>query len=273
MQLDRSMFPLEDKQRALLSTWIVEQHKQGVELPRLTQDVVEQACDGGLPHLRPFERADRLLLMMANRLEIGEKTDWPGFVGDPEVLAATESISSRDSRLLFQYLVDSNFVDMVERKGNVSLRGYQRIADLAMSNAQSRIAFVAMWFDPSMNDPRDTIKDAIRDLGYDPVVVDQADFHNKICDKIEVEIRRSRFLIADFTHDAETGVRGSVYYEAGLAMGLSIPVIWTCREDQISKLHFDTRQYSHIRLRPNHMRAFRERLRDRISILTQTEIR
>ena len=39
---------------------------------------------------------------------------------------------------------------------------------------------------------------------------------------------------------------GGVYYEAGFARGLGIPVISTCREDERGKLHFDTRQYNHI---------------------------
>ena len=40
--------------------------------------------------------------------------------------------------------------------------------------------------------------------------------------------------------------RGGVYFEAGFALGLSIPVIWTCREDMIKHVHFDTRQFNHI---------------------------
>jgi hypothetical protein len=59
--------------------------------------------------------------------------------------------------------------------------------------------------------------------------------------------------VADFTTgiigDGEhrTAVpRGGVYFEAGFAQGLGIPVIWTCRSDQISHVHFDTRQFNHI---------------------------
>lgn len=59
------------------------------------------------------------------------------------------------------------------------------------------------------------------------------------------EIRRSRFLVADFTHGAE-GARGGVYYEAGFAQGLGLPVIFTVREDMIGAVHFDTRQYPHV---------------------------
>src|SRR5262249_39657567 len=76
---------------------------------------------------------------------------------------------------------------------------------------------------------------------------------NKIDDEIIAEIRRSRFLVADFTcelleHEGKTFAlpRGGVYYEAGFAQGLGIPVIWTVRSDCIDHVHFDTRQYSHV---------------------------
>ena len=37
-----------------------------------------------------------------------------------------------------------------------------------------------------------------------------------------------------------------VYYEAGFALGLDIPVIRTCRKDRLDKVHFDTKQVSHV---------------------------
>ena len=43
-----------------------------------------------------------------------------------------------------------------------------------------------------------------------------------------------------------TGARGGVYYEAGFAHGFGIEVIFTCREDALKHVHFDTRQYNHI---------------------------
>jgi hypothetical protein len=64
---------------------------------------------------------------------------------------------------------------------------------------------------------------------------------NKMGDEIISQIRRSKFLIADFT-----GHRGKVYFEAGLAMGL--PVFWTCRRDDLDKLHFDMRSEVNVRL-------------------------
>ena len=45
--------------------------------------------------------------------------------------------------------------------------------------------------------------------------IDRHEHVNKIDDEIIAEIRRARFVVADFTH-GDTGGRGSVYYEAGI---------------------------------------------------------
>ena len=60
--------------------------------------------------------------------------------------------------------------------------------------------------------------------------------HINIGDEIISQIRRSKFLIADFT-----GLRGGVNFEAGHAMGRGLPVFWTCRRDDLDKLHFGIR--------------------------------
>ena len=105
-----------------------------------------------------------------------------------------------------------------------------------------------MWFHPSTDDAlRYGIEPAIREAGYSPFRIDQKPDLVKIDDEIMAEIRQSRFLIADFTqHEGEA--RGGVYFEAGFAEGLAIPVIYTCRKDVVDagNLHFDTRQYAHI---------------------------
>jgi len=68
-------------------------------------------------------------------------------------------------------------------------------------------------------------------------------------------------VVADFTH-GNTGARGGVYFEAGFAYGLEIPVIHTCHEDMIEEIHFDTRQYSHILWKD--VSSFRTELKNRI---------
>ena len=119
-----------------------------------------------------------------------------------------------------------------------------------------------MWFDDSVVKAYDEgIAPAIEECGYEPKRIDRDPTVDKIDDAIISEIRRSRFLVADFTH-GEKGARGGVYYEAGFAYGLEKPVIYTCRADMVDDLHFDTRQYAHIVWKTH--QELREGLKDRI---------
>lgn len=114
------------------------------------------------------------------------------------------------------------------------------------ANLSRNTAFVAMWFNSEMNGAfLSGIDPAIREAGYEPLRIDQKEHNNRIDDEIIAAIRSCRFVVADFTSEPEKP-RGGVYYEAGFAQGLGLPVIWMCREDLIGQVHFDTRQYNHI---------------------------
>ncbi|TKJ38131.1 MAG: hypothetical protein CEE38_05070 [Planctomycetes bacterium B3_Pla] len=121
---------------------------------------------------------------------------------------------------------------------------WEIVENLQKEEVGNKRAFVAMWFDESMNDYyKNGIKKAIKEAGYVPVRIDLQDFNEKICDEIIAEIKRTKFLIADFS-----GLRSGVFFEAGFAKGLGREVIFTVRKADIEKLkeHFDTRQYNHI---------------------------
>jgi hypothetical protein len=122
--------------------------------------------------------------------------------------------------------------------------GWQHISKLkSAGNLYSRQCFVAMWFYSSMgNFYKDGIYPAIaNDCKFDCRRIDLKEHNNKICDEIISEIKRSKFLVADFSGD-----RGGVYFEAGFAAGLGIPVIWIVHDSWLKQVHFDTRQYNHI---------------------------
>ena len=121
---------------------------------------------------------------------------------------------------------------------------WEIVENLQKTEVANKRAFVAMWFDESMKDYyKNGIKKAIEEAGYVPVRIDLQDFNEKICDEIIAEIKRTKFLIADFS-----GMRTGVFFEAGFAKGLGREVIFTVRKEDIEKLneHFDTRQYNHI---------------------------
>jgi nucleoside 2-deoxyribosyltransferase len=123
--------------------------------------------------------------------------------------------------------------------------GWIRFEGFAKEQA-SHQGFVAMWFNDEMTRAfEEGIAPAIIDAGYSPMRIDNKQHVNKVDDEIIAEIRRSRFVVSDFTCEPEKP-RGGVYFEAGFAMGLAIPVIWTVKDTSLKDLHFDTRQYSHI---------------------------
>ncbi len=63
-----------------------------------------------------------------------------------------------------------------------------------------------------------------------------------IDDRMRVEIKSSRFLIADLTH-----ANNGAYWEAGYAEGLGKPVIYTCKKSVFDnpgeRPHFDTNHH------------------------------
>ena len=120
--------------------------------------------------------------------------------------------------------------------------GWEKVDQLRKVQTDSSQAFVAMWFDDAMDQAwKEGSKPALVATGFRPLRVDLEEHNEKIDDYIIAQIRRSGLLIADFT-----GHRGGVYFEAGFALELGIPVIWTCREPDLGESHFDTRQYNHV---------------------------
>lgn len=128
----------------------------------------------------------------------------------------------------------------------VDVSGYSLIEEI-QTNLDSSQCFVAMWFDDSMAEAyQNGVRPAVEDAGYKPLIINQKpDLIGRIEDAIIAEIRRSKFVVADFTHGKD-GVRGSVYYEAGFAHALGLPVIFTRRKDEKGVVHFDTDHFYRI---------------------------
>ena len=121
-------------------------------------------------------------------------------------------------------------------------KAYERLQQIQSSGRNSHVGFVAMSFSPDqMPVWSQIIEPAIVDAGYKPIRVDRYEHNRRIDDEIIAQIRRCRFLVADFTEQKK-----GVYFEAGFALGLGRNVIWMCRESDKNDLHFDTRQFNHI---------------------------
>lgn len=154
---------------------------------------------------------------------------------------------NRELRFLLDYLIGRRLLvrheSQVHRdRYSLTAAGWDEVEGRA-AIASRKSCFVAMWFNPQMDDAfANGILPLEKETGFSFVRIDRREFNDKICDQILAEIRRSRFMIADVT-----GHRRAVYFEAGFAMGLELPVIWTCRKSSAGKIpNFDTRQYNHI---------------------------
>jgi hypothetical protein len=126
----------------------------------------------------------------------------------------------------------------------LSSDGWSRVEYLrsVQTGNQSNQVFVAMFFDASMDEAySNAIVPSIVAAGFKPFRIDLKEHNNQISDEIIAEMKRSRFMVAEFTKH-----RQSVYYEAVFMHGLGRPVIFCCRQDQMDEAHFDTRQYNHI---------------------------
>ena len=249
---------LDDSAKARLTSILVEQWTKGVPFPRLTSDDVRRAKDKQA--IPVHERAERLLRLLAMRSpQVGESLKIGSFDGDPrhhqEALGWSESTKYSELSFLSEYLEEQGWITIDYQRNihtvdnvldvTVKVPGYRRIEALE-TNPDSSQCFVAMWFGDEMDKAYENgIRPAIEATGYSPVRIDRQEFNGKIDDEIVAKIRRSRFLVADFTQ-GEDGARGGVYYEAGFAHGLDLQVIFTCRKDMIDKAHFDTRQFNHI---------------------------
>ncbi len=262
----------DDLVKARLTSWLIEQRLLGIKCPRVTEAEIREASER--QPLSVTERVDRLLKYFEiSTQHLGESFEYDKhrFLGENsdhflQIMAWSESTRREETDFLVDYLVRREWVEKIMEGQHATYRltvnGYIHLAELEKTVIDSSKVFVAMWFDPSMESAwQDGIRPAIRNTGYTPKRIDKEEHVDKIDDRIIAEIRRSRFVVADFTH-GEKGIRGGVYYEAGFAHGLGISVIFTCRKDLQDEIHFDTRQYNHIFWEaPDELR---ERLEERI---------
>lgn len=226
--------------RWVLSAAIRNQYEQGESLELLT-NTVETLLEVARQPDDPFESINLLLRHIQS--EVSSPAEAVSF----HLQYDYPLIYARDPEEFEYYITKARELNLIEpgpdNQGyRLGLEGWRRLEELEKNRTQSNQSFVAMWFDEEMTSVyTEGIEPALNESGYDPIRIDMEEHNDKIDDRIIAEIRQSGLVVADFT-----GQRGGVYYEAGFAKGLGIPVIWTCHEDAVENLHFDTRQYNHI---------------------------
>jgi nucleoside 2-deoxyribosyltransferase len=227
------------KHPGAVSGWIRRQNTMGFT-PKIDSYSLDRLRTLTKPPFR--ERAEQYLLAAAQNTLTLDKI----FIAAADNFVGTSySDHANELAVILQYLDGERLITKQLDAGGtrrLTPKGYISADELRTRRAASTQAFVAMSFTDEMMPVYDSgLAQGIRDAGFEPMLILNKEHVNKIDDEIIAEIRRSAFLVADFT-----GHRQNVYFEAGFAIGLGLRVISTCRKDQIKELHFDIRQYNCI---------------------------
>jgi hypothetical protein len=198
-----------------------------------------QALANRAPRRTLPEKVDWLLTLLA------EHSKGVGQISDFNILEDYPLVTARDSfeaEWLLDCLSGRGAITRAGTSGALTMTGWERLDQLRQRGPDSAFAFVAMAFSIKMSNLFDSaIEPAVRSAGYEPIRVDRKEHANSIDDEIIGGIRKSRFMVADFT-----GQRAGVYFEAGMMTGLGRPVIWMCDKQELSAVHFDVRQRNFI---------------------------
>ncbi|TRD14048.1 hypothetical protein [Palleronia caenipelagi] len=163
------------------------------------------------------------------------------------------------------------------REVRLTISGHSYVESLGANLVEGEQIFVAMWFSEEITKPlyECVIEPPIKKAGYIPVRIDDTQHNEMIDNKIIAEIRKSKAVIVDLTCGVGTDAisqkigipRGGVYFEAGFATGLNLPVIWMVKDDIADTpnvVHFDVRQFNQIRWNTSNFEKCREELSARI---------
>lgn len=235
------------KHMAMLSARI--RRMQGGENPSFLSSLwIQEACESELEFPNAFEQVENLIIWMAESLGPGETTH----LCSRTCQAATGASDVNSLAWVLVQAENRGWIEGTPRRtknvpyelmeATLTLEGWELFDEIGR-HKRSRIAFMAMQYgDEQLHTVVDNhFKPAIAQTGFElRLLVDKPEA-GIIDNRLRVEIRRSRFVIADLTHHN----RGA-YWEAGFGEGLGIPVIYTCRQDVLGeegeeKVHFDTR--------------------------------
>lgn len=180
----------------------------------------------------------------------GEKVTITSSLDYPVCFAA----NTEEFDFYMRYAVEAGFVEKhatnmrTQQEYSLTTKGWEETRHVPTLDSPN--AFVAMSFSKegrwgaSLSGAfEDAIRPAIEDdAGYQKAIrIDRQDFLGDIVFEIIARIKECRFIVADVTEH-----RNGVYFEAGYAMGMGLPVIWTCHKDDMKGAHFDTNHMNHI---------------------------
>jgi len=263
--------------------------RHGITIPRYNGDVMIKYFEDyvKLPIIHS-EKTKNFLMLMAEKLsecspfdecKIFQEDLWKIKILDFDECFEWAKALEKDELIVNQNSILRTIDDDSSKRSSVfytiTPKGWETIFQNQKS-INSKKVFVAMqfnWLSDDMNKLKneyvEAVKAACSDCGYEAETVAEVHHIDQITDKIIASIKKSKFVISDFTFNN----RGA-YYETGLARGLGIPIIHTVhkdhtnnKEDDCKRLHFDIAQINYIKWEdPSHLREY---LTDRIKAVIE----
>jgi hypothetical protein len=210
--------------------------------PTIDNKLTTRLLTENLPGLR--EQGNNLIRAAGDWLR---SNDPAGFykIDEGEMTARAGAFDQGGLRHLLQTLMSEDYLDW-QLVGpdflglRLKSRGWDRYDELQRAHTEGNLAFMAMPFGKDELDRifSDHWRPAVAATGFDLRRIDHEPQAGLIDNRLRVEIRKSRFLLAEIT-DGNAGA----YWEAGFAEGLGRPVIYLCEREHFKKAHFDTNHH------------------------------
>ena len=196
--------------KAKLTTALINRRRDGDDAPNVDSNLLEESEK--VTALSHEARARRLLRYIADRESASPGQSVSLGTEDPGALAHSESWTSGQLQVLTNHLAQGQLLAIGMRTFNsthftVTVLGHNQLHAGEARNTKQ--VFVAMWFDNEMSDAYERgIEPGIRDAGFIPMRIDEKRDANRIDDDIITEMKKSRFVVADMTHEGVPGIVG-----------------------------------------------------------------
>lgn len=248
---------------AILSHAIRKMQRDGEEL-FLDSYLIDQILERPLPSTT--DQANNLILWLGDNVKGPGESVWIESSTHQAIVGAK---TPAGFAFVLHHLFDNGLItgDLIETltergrgRACLSFEGWRYFDEIKRGAVTSRKAFMAMQFgDPELDNIFDNVfKPALLQTGFELYKLDDKPKAGLIDDRMRVEIRTSRFLIADLTHE-----NAGAYWEAGFAEGLGKPVIYTCEKEKFTKdkTHFDTNHHLTVKWDRNNPKEAAEELK------------
>lgn len=221
--------------------------------PLLTNEKLEKIINESIVPTTPDKKIENLLTYLHSLQEFeGSAIKFPENESSQDLAKRLYFKNYREMifylfTLLKQGLLDGRDASTKDGTSLIDIKltyeGLAKVIELYESGNQSDRCFVAMSFSKELANTRESIKSAVHETGFKPILIDEIHYNSDVTinDALVAEIKKCKFLVADFTQH-----KHGVYFEAGFALGLKKPVIYLCNQEDFSNTHFDTNHYPHI---------------------------